>query len=63
MTKVTKLMILEELLKTRALLLTPCGRDFLDNPYRACINRRELEQEVLPTLRAVHAARLVEREA
>ncbi|ADG14243.1 hypothetical protein BC1002_0135 [Paraburkholderia atlantica] len=62
MTKVTKLMIFEELLKTRALLLTPYGRDFLEDPYRACIKRRELEQEVLPRLRTVQAARQVERE-
>jgi hypothetical protein len=60
MTDVTELMVLEEVLKTRVVLLRPDDRDFFDNPQRACINKRKLEQEVLPLLRAVRAARRAE---
>jgi len=62
MTEVTNLMILEEVLKTRVVLLRPDDRDFLDNPHRACIDKRELEQEVLPLLRPVQTARRAEME-
>jgi hypothetical protein len=62
MAEVTNLMILEEVLETRVVLLTPHDRDFLENPHRACINKRKLEQEVLPMLRAVQAARRAEKE-